>query len=120
MSPTTLLIPLALFMGLILSASLHGLAVSGHFPRRPEGPGSILLFGSTALVIAGVVAGITAALRLVPWYAAIIGGGACILAAPLLLQCLSDRFVDGKGALLVFAGVSAIFAVSLIALVTAA
>jgi len=38
----------------------------------------------------------------VPWYAAIIGGGAMVLIAPLLLQLFSDRFVDGRISLLAF------------------
>jgi hypothetical protein len=76
--PINALIPLILFVALILAASLYGLAASRHFPRRPEGLGSIVLFGSMTLVIAGLVAGIAAALPFVPWYAAIIGGGLSI------------------------------------------
>jgi hypothetical protein len=113
-------IPLALFAALVLAASLDGLAVSGHFPRRQKGAafastfGAVILFGSIALVIAGLAGGIIGALRFVPWYAAIIGGGFALLAAPLVLRCFPDRFVDGRGAPLAFAGISAALALLLI------
>ena len=61
------LTPLALFMALVLAVSLHGLAASGHFPRGQRkstvasGFGSVLLFGSIALVVVCFVAGIAAA-----------------------------------------------------------
>ena len=108
------LLPLVPFMALILAASLHGLAVSSHFPRRHRGPGlvsgfgPIILFGSMALVVVCLVPGIAAALRFVPWYAAIIGGGFSLLAAPLVLRWFPDRFVDGRGALVTFAAASAV------------
>ena len=70
-----------------------------------------------ALVVLGLVGGIVAALRLTSWYAAIIGGGLSLLVAPLVLRWFPDRFVDGPGALLVFAGASTVFALLLIWLV---
>jgi hypothetical protein len=114
------LVPLALFVALVLAASLYGLAVSGHFPRRQKGTafaspfGATILFGSVALVIAALAAGILAALHFVPWYAAMIGGGFALLFAPLVLRGFSDRFVDGRAALLAFAGLSAGLALLLI------
>ncbi len=112
-------IPLVLFMALILVASLHGLAASGHFPRAlrssASGVGPIILFGSMAVAIAGLASGIVAAVRFIPWYAAIIGGGLAILAAPLVLQRFPDRFVDGRGALLTFAAANLVLAILLIA-----
>jgi hypothetical protein len=117
---TNTLIPLVLYMALVLAASLHGLAVSGHFPLPRDGksvtPGAGVLFASIVLVIVCAVAGIAAALRLVPWYAAIIGGGLCVLGAPLVLQWFSDRFVDGRGALLTFPGAVLLLTVLLMAL----
>ena len=105
-------------MGLILVASLHGLAASGHFPRALQpstsGVGPMILFGSMAVAIAGLACGIAAAVRFVPWYAAIIGGGLSILAAPLVLQRFPDRFVDSGGALLSFAAVNMALAILLI------
>lgn len=107
---TGLLIPQSLFMTLVLAAALQGLAVSGHFPRAASTAnariGPVILFGSIALVIASLGIGIPAALHIVPWYAAIIGGGLSLLAAPLVLQMFSDRFVDGRGALIAFTAAS--------------
>jgi hypothetical protein len=117
------LVPLVLFVALILVASLYGLAVSGHFPRRPKGTafasalGAMMLFGSMALTIAALAGGIPGALHFVPWYAAIIGGGFALLAAPLVLRCFPDRFVDGRGAPFAFAAVSASLGLALIWLV---
>ncbi len=98
---------LALLAVLVLSASLQGLAASGQFPHEHRKPGltgiggSVILFGSMALSIVAVLTGLYAA-RSVPWYALIIGAGAMLLLAPLALQPFSDRFVDGRGALLTF------------------
>jgi hypothetical protein len=113
------LVPLALLVALIFAAALQGLAVSGHFPQRRKAAefGTIVLFGSMALVVLGLVGGIAAALHFVPWYAAIIGGGFALLAAPLVLRWFPDRFVDGRSAPLVFAGASTVFVFLLIWLV---
>ncbi len=113
-------IPLVLFMALILAATLHGLAASGHFPRAPQPSGAgvepIILFGSIAIAIAGLAGGIVAAVWFVPWYAVIIGGGLSILVAPLVLQRFSDRFVDSSAALLTLAAANIVLAILLIAL----
>jgi hypothetical protein len=119
------LIPFALFVALILAASLQVLAAAGHFPLRSKGDAAatpfkrFVLFGSTVVVILCLVAGIAAAFRFIPWYAAVIGGGFSLLAAPLVLRGFSDRFVDGPGAPLAFAGTSAVFALLLVSLVVA-
>ena len=52
--------------------------------------------------------------RLIPWYAAVIGGGLAILAAPLGLQQFSDRFVNGRAALLSFAATGGVLALLLL------
>lgn len=116
MPAITYLVPLLLFAALILSGSLQGLAVSGHFPRRPKGShfasrsGAITLFGSIALTIAALIGGTATALHVVPWYAAVIGAGCALLAAPPVLSLFPDRFVDGRGAPLAFAAFSAALA----------
>jgi hypothetical protein len=114
------LLPAALFAALMLTAAMCGLAASGHFPRAPKtsrsGPGAILLVGSIALAALSFAAGSVATLTLAPWYAVIIAGGLAVLAAPLILQLFSDRFVDGNGALVVFAAASVVLAIFLIAL----
>ena len=117
MPAITYLVPLLLFAALILSGSLQGLAVSGHFPRRRKGSafafasgsGTITLFGSMALTIAALIGGTATALHVVPWYAAVIGAGCALLAAPVL-SLFPDRFVDGRGAPLAFAAFSAALA----------
>jgi hypothetical protein len=100
---------LALFMTAVMLLSLYGLTVSGHFPaelRAAElrtGLGAftmwatILLAGLSAVIVA------SAAFDLLPWYAIVIGGGAMLLAAPLLLRPFPDRFVNGRAGLVVFA-----------------
>ena len=108
MLPVNAVIPLVLFMASLLALSLLALAVSGHFPREHRAPalasglGPIVLFGSIAFSIADLLMALVAAWRLIPWYAAVIGGGLAILVAPLLLQRFSENFVDGPGALLIF------------------
>jgi hypothetical protein len=100
-------VALGLLMGSVLLVALYGLAASGHFPRefRPEklqrGWGALVLWGTTiATGLAGAVA-LVLAWRALPWYAAVIGGGAALLFAPLLLQSLPDNFVNGRRGLLV-------------------
>lgn len=105
MPSTDAIVPLLLFVALVLAVALLGVAVSGHFPvqaKKTSGPRAPLLIGS--LVVAGVcvVVGIAAALRFIPWHAAIIGGGFALLAAPLVLRVFPDKFVDGRGAVLTF------------------
>jgi hypothetical protein len=114
------LVPLVLLVALILAGSLYGLAVSGHFPRRQNRTafasalGAAVLFGSMALVVGCLAGGIIGALHFVPWYEAIMGGGLALLATPLVLRCFPDRFVDGRGAPLAFAGVTAALGLLLI------
>jgi hypothetical protein len=103
---------LALFMGLVLILALYGLTVSGHFPAKFRSPafsspsGTAVIWGT--LTVSAVIVAVTLALA---WYrlplsAAIIGGGAMLLFAPLLLQPLPDKFVNGRGGLLTFTGLS--------------
>ena len=49
-------------------------------------------------IVAGCVA-----LHLLPWPAIVIGGGAMLLATPLLLRPFPDRFVNGLAGLATFA-----------------
>ena len=103
------IVPLTLFTVLMLAVSLHGLTASGHFPREtrlPEmatGTGLAVLWLTILTVLACLMVGLSAAWRLIPWYAAVIGGGGGILVAPLVLQWFPDRFVDGKRGLITFA-----------------
>jgi hypothetical protein len=108
--------PLALFVALLLVASLQALSASGHFPKASrlpalsQGSGPVVLWMSMVVTAVTVVAGIAAAWVLIPWYAAVIGGGGAILLAPLALQVFPDRIVDGKTALIGFAAAAAVLA----------
>jgi hypothetical protein len=119
MLPVESLIPLAIVALLLFTASLHGLAALGHFPRstRQEallrGTGPVVLWGSIVAVSISVIVAAVAAWWLIPWYAATIAGGIAILAAPLMLQYFSDAFVDGRAALLYFAAATSGLAVIL-------
>lgn len=110
MLPGSAIVPLLSFMVLLLSASLYGLAASGHFPAEHRAPalrtgfGRIVLFGSLALCLLCLLGGLAIVWHAVPWYAAVIGGGVMVLIAPLLLQPLPDSFVNGRAALLTFSG----------------
>lgn len=100
---------LVIFMALVLVLSLYGLTVSGHFPEehRAEvlrsGAGSLLLWGTIALSLVLLAAALAFAWQRLPLYAAVIGGGAMMLIAPLLLQPCPDSFVNGRRGLLTFA-----------------
>ena len=65
---------------------------------------------ATALACATALA---LAWHAVPWYATVIGGGAALLFAPLLLQPLPDTFVNGRRGLLVFCAGAALLAGSM-------
>ncbi len=114
MMPASAVLPLLLFMLLVLMLSLHGLAAAGHFPRERRAPalrsvaGTFILFGSLTVAAICLAAGLAAAWQRIPWYAAVIGGGAIALLAPLVLQLFPDRFVDGRVALVSFAGAAAL------------
>jgi hypothetical protein len=101
---------LAVFMALVLVLSLYGLTVSGHFPEEHRAQslrtlgGQVLLWGTIALCAALAVSALAFAWQRVPLHAAVIGGGAMVLIAPLLLQPLPDSFVDGRRALVLFTG----------------
>ena len=114
------LIPLVLFTALFLFVSLHVLAASGQFPREHRAPalmsrlGVIVLYGTIGIAFTSLLVAFFAAWRLIPWYAAVIGGGLAILAAPLVLQQFTDNFVDGRASLTSFAGAGALLALLLI------
>jgi hypothetical protein len=110
------IVPLATFAALMLLASLQALSASGHFPKASrllalsQGSGPIVLWTSIIVTAISVLVGIAAAWTQIPWYAAVIGGGAAILLAPLALRVFPDRIVDGKSALIGFAAAAAILA----------
>ena len=100
-----LLPSLIAFAALLLVAALLVLSASGHFPRRGDqsgDPGTPALWLSMLAGLGATAAGLAIAWRHLPWPPAVIAGGLAILAAPLVLQQLPDRFVDGRGALVGF------------------
>lgn len=110
---------LLLFMGAVMLVALYGLAVSGHFPPefRSEAlkgsTGAIILWGSMAVAACAACLALVCAWTTLPWYAVVIGAGAMLLFAPLLLQPLPDSFVNGRGGLLVFSAGTALLALLL-------
>jgi hypothetical protein len=109
-------VALGLMVATVLLAVLYGLAVSGHFPaefRQPglrRGWGALVLWGTmAATALAAGTAGVLG-WRALPWYATVIGAGAALLLAPLLLQPLPDSFVNGRRGLLMLAAGSALLA----------
>lgn len=107
---------LLMFMALVLSVSLFGLTASGHFPTQHRADalrspfGAAVLWGTIAASAAAAIYAVAYAAGALPWHMAIIGGGAALLVAPLLLQPLSDRFVNGRSGLLTFAATSIVLA----------
>jgi hypothetical protein len=111
-----------LFIALVLSVALTALAASGHFPPEHRasslrsGAGRAILFGACAVSALALVVGAATAWAVLPWPAAVIGAGAAMLTAPLVLRPLPDAFVNGRAALLAFAGASALLALALLSL----
>jgi hypothetical protein len=115
-------VDLLLFMALLAAASLYGLAASGQFPREHRAgslrsaTGAAILFGSIVVTLVSLLAGLLFAWQTIPWYAAVIGGGAPVLFAPLLLRPLPDKFVNGHAALLSFSAIAAVIALVMLKL----
>jgi len=113
---------LLLFIALVLSAALSVLAASGHFPVEHRaaplrsGIGRAILFGACAVSALALLVGTAAACAILPWPAVVIAAGAAALAAPLLLRPFPDALVNGRAALLAFAGASALLALALVSL----
>jgi hypothetical protein len=107
---------LALFIAIVLSVTVYGLALSAHFPaehRRASlsGPtGRLILWGTMAASGLAAAAAIRLGWAFLPGYAAVIAGGLAILAAPLVLKPLPDHLIDERRGLLVFAAFAATFA----------
>jgi len=118
MTEVASLISVAILFLLVLAAALQGLSASGHFPRGTDAarPGVPVLVGSMLLTIGSLAAGVGAAFKISHWYVLVIASGLAVLVAPLALQIFTDRFVDGRGALIAFAAASVFAAISLVAM----
>ena len=112
---------LALFIVGVTVLTLYGLTVSRHFPfearsKALQSPVGTVVIGA-ALLSSGLAALIliVTALNVLPWTAIIIGGGAALLAGPLLLRVFPDAFVDGMAGLLTFSAAATVVALLLLA-----
>lgn len=107
---------LGLFMAGVLAAALYGLAASGHFPAEArstkfkEATGANILWATLVATMAAAAGILLQSWWKLPWYLALLGGGAMLLFAPLVLQALPDRFVDGRRALLLFSACAVVLA----------
>jgi hypothetical protein len=107
---------LGCFMAGVLAVALHGLTASGHFPRAARGAslagawGGLALWGTLAVTALAAAGLLLKAWWVLPWHVAVIGGGAMLLFAPLLLQPLPDSFVDGRRGLIAFSAAAAVLA----------
>lgn len=94
------------FTAQVLVIALYGLAASGHFPAELRNAefktlsGAAVLWLTMAATVAAAGAAAWFAWHQVPWYAAVIGGGAALLVAPMILQTFPDSFVDGRAGLI--------------------
>jgi len=104
------------FMAGVLAVALYGLTASGHFPAEArsakfkDGWGSLVLWGTLAVTALAAAAMLLTSWWILPWYLQVIGGGAMLLFAPLLLQPLPDSFVDGRRGLIAFSAAAAVLA----------
>ena len=104
------------FMAGVLAVALYGLTASGHFPaearsaRFKGGSGALVLWGTLAATALAAASMLLNAWWILPWYLQVIGGGAMLLFAPLLLQPLPDSFVNGRRGLLAFSTGAALLA----------
>lgn len=107
---------LIIFVCAVEAAALYGLALSGHFPAeyRPEtlrhGWGAALLWATALATAVSLCVVLLAAAPVIPWPVLVIGAGAMLLFAPLLLRPFPDAFVNGRRALLAFSAGTVVFA----------
>lgn len=108
---------MSLFVAQACILALYGLTVSGHFPAEHRMPslrtaaGATLLWGTIAVALCAGGTAVMLAARTLPWAAAVIGAGAAILFAPLILQSLPDSFVDSRRGLILLAGAAGLLAI---------
>ena len=103
-------------MACVLAVALYGLTASGHFPvearseRLKSGWGALVLWGTLAITVLAALSLLLKSWWILPWYLQVIGGGAMLLFAPLLLQPLPDSFVDGRRGLIAFCAAATVLA----------
>ena len=103
---------LGVFTLQLLVMTLLVLCLCGHFPiagQQPKFkalPGRLLLAASALSCAGSIVVAVAFARRQLPIPVAVIAAGIALLSAPLLLQRLPDRFVDGRRGLAILGGVT--------------
>jgi hypothetical protein len=107
---------LVLFAAALLIVALIVLTASGHFPAEHRRVGHAVLFASLAAAFACLIVSLAFAWNRIPWYAAVIAGGLPVLAAPLVLRPLPDRFVDGRASLVIFSAIAVALAAAMLGL----
>ena len=106
---------LSVFMATVLIIFMFVVTVSGHFPVEHRAtalttPGGAFLLWTTFLIAAvTALLAIVFVYRLIPTYAAVIGGGFMILIAPYTLHPFPDSFVNGRLLLILLAGAALLF-----------
>ena len=104
------------FMAGVLAVALYGLTASGHFPAETRsakfkgGWGALVLWGTLTTTVLAAASMLLKSWSILPWYLQVIGGGAMLLFAPLLLQPLPDSFVNGRRGLLAFGAAAVLLA----------
>ncbi len=104
------------YMAGVLAVALYGLTASGHFPvearsdRLKSRWGALVLWGTLAITMLATLGLLLKSWWVLPWHLQVIGGGAMLLFAPLLLQPLPDSFVNGRRGLLAFSTGAALLA----------
>jgi hypothetical protein len=99
---------LGLFMVGVLAVALYGLTASGHFPAEARSDkfkaraGALVLWATLVVTALAATSMLIQSWWILQWYFSLLGGGAMLLFAPLLLQAFPDSFVDGRRGLLVF------------------
>lgn len=107
---------LGLFMAGVLAAALYGLAASGHFPADARsdkfraGAGALVLWATLVVTAVAGASMLVQSWWILPWYFSLLGGGAMLLFAPLVLQAFPDSFVDGRRGLVVFCACALVLA----------
>jgi hypothetical protein len=108
---------LALFAAQVMAFALFGLTVAGHFPAERRNPdlrtplGSLLIGAAMVVAAVATTKAVGLALSRLPLYAAVLAGGAALLAAPLVLTAFPDGFINGRVGLITFAALAAALAV---------
>jgi hypothetical protein len=107
---------LGLFMVGVLAVALYGLAASGHFPAEARSAkfrtaaGALVLWVTLAAATLAAISMLAQSWRTLPWYLSLLGGGAMLLSAPVVLQALPDQFVDGRRGLVTLSACTVVLA----------